>query len=131
MQITARSMREGTLSKIANLMKRAVFVSGVTGALIIGATATAPAYASTAHASKPAGSAPVAESPTTQSYGDCKYNLEYVFGYEVTNTRDALCLAASAPVGSATTRVGICTTAMIATGVAAIAAFTSCLSATA
>lgn len=125
MQITARSMREGTLSKIANLMKRAAFVSVVTGALIIGATATAPAHASTAHASKPAGSAPVA------AYGDCKYNLEYVFGYPVTNTRDALCLAASLSTPSASTRVALCSLGMRATGVRAFAALTVCLSATA
>jgi len=123
-------MLEGTLNKIANLMKRAAFVSGVTGALIIGATTIAPAHASTAHtptshASKLAGP------PAPPSYGDCTYNLEYVFAYEVTNTRRSLCLAASASYPSAATRVSICTAGMQMTGVDAFAAFTSCLSATA
>ena len=119
------------MSKIANLMKRAAFVSGVTGALIIGATATAPAHASTAHASQPAQSAPVADPPTTLSYGDCTYNLQYVFGYRVTTARSALCAAASAAYPSASTRVSVCTAGMGVTGVAPFAAFTSCLSATA
>jgi len=122
------------LSKITNLMRRAAIVSGVTGALIIGATATA-------HASEPAAPAPVLSSTgtsdaapdegpiTTQGAGECTHYLE-IYGYTVTNTRRLICSAAAFPIGAVTTRIATCTAALIATGVGTVVSPIACTLAT-
>jgi hypothetical protein len=124
------------LSKITDLMRRAAIISGVTGALIIGATATA-------NASEPAAPAPAAVSstgmshaaqtedpPTTMSHADCIHVLQS-WGYEVTNTRSALCAAASLPIPGTATRIAVCTIALNATGVLGFVSAAACLAATA
>jgi len=124
------------LRKITNLMRRAAIISGVTGALIIGATATA-------NAAEPAPAAPAAasstglpqaaqseDSPTSRSYGDCRAVLEG-WGYDFTNYRAGLCAAASLPLPGQGTRVAICTTAMSASGVLGVVSLAACTAATA
>ncbi len=124
------------MSKITNLMKRAALVSGVTGALIIGAT-------STANASVPAAQAPVAVSSTGMSHAaqnegpitpksksDCTDYLQ-TWGYEVTNTRERICALASFPFPSQQTRIVVCTGALLATGVGGVVAPIACTLATA
>jgi hypothetical protein len=122
------------LSKITDLMRRAVIISGVAGALIIGATATS-------NASVPAAQAPAAASstgmssavqaedpPTTMAYGDCVFTLE-VLGYEATNTRRFICAAASLFYPGQATRLATCTAAMWRTGVSLRISGVACLAA--
>ena len=124
------------MSKITSLIKRAGLVSGVTGAVIIGATGTANASVPAGQAQVAASSAGVShaaqnEDPiTTRSYGDCRYVLE-AYGYRVTNTRAGLCAAASFPFPGQATRISVCTAGMIATGVGVVIAPAACIAATA
>lgn len=123
------------MSKITNLMRRTAIISGVTGALIIGATATA-------NASVPAAPAPVAasstgvsqaaqtEDPTTTlAHGDCKYILETA-GYRFTTFRSSLCAAASFPYPGQAARITICTAGMTGSGVYPAIALAACTAAT-
>lgn len=129
-------LRRNVLSKITNLMRRAALVSGVTGALIIGATATA-------HASMPAAQAPTAVSSTDvpdaarnqgpitpQTAGDCIDYLEN-WGYRITAGRRLACSLASLPFPSQPTRIAACTAALINTGVGGVVAPIACTLATA
>ncbi|MCA2212812.1 hypothetical protein [Jidongwangia harbinensis] len=124
------------MTKIRNLMRRATIISVVTGAVILGATATA-------QASEPAGPAPAAVSSSTgtsdagqdesaltnRGAGECTHYLE-IYGYTVTNTRRLICSAAAFPIGAVTTRIATCTAALIATGVGTVVSPIACTLAT-
>jgi len=115
-------------------MKRAALVSGVTGALIIGATGAA-------FAAEPAGPAPASSSPTgmsqaveadgpitTQGYGDCVNQLVN-WGYAPTPKRRTICLvAATSPWGHRKVIAG-CSASLVLTGVGAIVAGIACTAA--
>ena len=124
------------MSKITNLMRRAAVISGVTGALIIGATATA-------HAAEPTALAPAAVSSTdmpqaaqnedpitTQSAEAC---LDYLrdWGYTITATRRGICSLASLPFPAQPTRIAVCTAALLSTGVGTVVSPIACTLATA
>jgi hypothetical protein len=123
------------LSKITNLMRQAAIISGVTGALIIGAAATA-------HASVPAAQAPAVSSstgvsqaaqtedpPTTMSFSACTDTLSN-FNYTVTRTRSGICFAAATAIFTApSTRVAACSAGLFATGVSPLVSGIACTAA--
>jgi hypothetical protein len=133
---TVRSYGRNVLSKIANLLKRAALVSGVTGALVIGATATAQAAVPAAQAPAAVSSTDMSHAAqnagpiTPQSHSDCTNYLQ-TWGYEVTNKRNTICALASFPFPSQHLRIVTCTGALLATGVGGVVAPIACTLATA
>jgi hypothetical protein len=124
------------LSKITDLMKRALFVSSVTGVMFIGATATAHASVPAAQAQTTGTSTDVPDTAqnqdpvTPQSTGDCIDYLE-TWGYQITRGRRLACSAAAFPFPSQPVRIATCTAALISTGVGGVVAPIACTLATA
>lgn len=119
------------MSRMRHVVRQAVLVSGVTGALVIGAAGTALAAPSDTPLASSASSSHATIHSGQNIYGDftnCTTFLSNA-GYGLTKARIAACAVMSSPVGSPDKKLGICASALVGAGVDVIIAIGACLAA--